>query len=103
MSNINDLISDFKCNLFEQIVDSAIFRTDMEYKINKDKDFSPEIMNKWYSKLWGYDITKWKPCIDDRAFPDTHYDNKLSDVLEFRSYELRSEIMNYIIEKYKKK
>ena len=91
MSNIDDIVSDMKRELLHQILDSAVIRSNLE-KV----EFPEEQVNKWYEKLWYYNVSEWKPCVDDRAFPDTHYGYGLADVLEYRAYELRTEVMDYI-------
>ena len=93
--NIDDIISDSTWDIFQEILNSAVMRSE-----HKNVEFPEEQMDKWYEKLWYYNVSEWKPCDDDRALPGTHYGYGLTDVLEYRAYELRSEVMDYIIEHF---
>lgn len=103
--NVDDFISDLSNIFIESIIDMAIkrraiFTKDPELKKFlgdlTHEDIPEEKVDEWDERLWHYDVTKWTPKIDNRAFPDTRYENYLYHVLEFNAYELRTEIGDYL-------
>ena len=59
-------------------------------------DILKEVIDEWRDKLWKYDITEWTPRSNDRAFGNPMYNNRLIDVFECKSCEIRDEICQYI-------
>lgn len=97
MLNIDDMVWSHLNGLTEEIVRAELTKHGFEdmgpmQTVGRDK------FSEWRDFLWKYDVSTWKPCDDDRAFPDTHYSNNLLDVLEFRAYDLRDIISKYIEE-----
>ena len=95
--NVDDRVWDKASELFDAIFETAVYRVDDEIKLNLN-DVPKKVSDEWWRELYGYDVKKWKPTVDDRAFPNTHYSDCLIDVLEFRCYEVRSHMMKYIEE-----
>lgn len=102
--NIDDLIFDNFSNIFDQIIESAKVRCETYHDVPYGAVEIPLAMkDKWKDKFEDCDVTKWKPKTDDRALPKTSYSNSLYHVVEYQAYEIRGEIMTYIINKWKKK
>jgi hypothetical protein len=89
--NVDDLIFDTSYRIIDGIIYSAKFWTNIE-----DVEIPEEKKDEWHAKLWNFDITEWKPRSDDRAFPNTKYDNRLRSILECKAYDLKDEIMDYL-------
>lgn len=94
---IIDLMLDYADNIIKEVFSSACLNLECEDQI-KFKDIPDDVVNKWYEFIWNYDVSKWKPRTDDRAFPDTLYTNKLYDVLEYLCYDLRDQMIEYLQE-----
>ena len=102
-SNIDDMICDKTGSILNHVIMSALTRVNRSLNENiqiKWSDIPEETMNEWDDFIFHYDVTQWKPCTDDRAFPGTYYNNELIRILEYRAYELRSIVMKWIREKY---
>jgi hypothetical protein len=99
MPNVDDIIFEFTFELTKEIFESAKFwsaahasRTDTprEYVAPEEK------LNEWREKLFHFDVSTWTPRDDDRALPGIHYGNRLSQVLEFQAYEVKSDMMRWL-------
>ena len=66
----------------------------------KWSDIPEDVSTKWYEHLFKYDVTEWEPTIDYRAWPNTHYENTTKDMMEYRMYDLREMITEWIMNKY---
>ena len=107
-SNIDDLIFDENFRLVFHIFESAVIRFYWDYDeintyfsdINKiwDEKVPKEKQYEWCDYLWEYDVREWKECDDDRAWPHTHYNYNLGRILEFRAYDLRHIMMEWLAE-----
>ena len=114
-SNIDDLIFDTNYELVFHIFESAVIRFYWDYdEINTyfsdikkiwDEKVPEEKHWEWFNYLWEYDVREdakrrgrspWKECDDDRAWPHTHYNYNLGRILEFRAYELRHIMMEWL-------
>jgi hypothetical protein len=96
MPNVDDTIFDFSYALVDEIIECAASWSDTKFDTSKIPE---EKKDEWRDKLWHFDVSTWKPTDDDRAFPGTHYENSLANVLEYQAYELKSEIMDWMREK----
>ena len=101
-SNIDDLWCDVRYEIIKNVIGSAIRHISFDIPDFKPKwsDVPEEKIDEWHDFVFGYDVTQWKPCTDDRGFPGTYYNNELIRILEYRAYELRSIVMKWIKEKY---
>ena len=88
--NIDDLV----CDLSWKYIEGLIWSAQIRYRSNIT--IPEEVKDKWRDKLWKYDVTEWTPRTDDRALPDVNYSNRLIDVFEYMSYDIRDEICQYI-------
>jgi glutamyl/glutaminyl-tRNA synthetase len=89
--NVDDLIFDTSYRIIDGIIYSAKTWSNIE-----DVEIPEEKKDEWQAKLWNFDVTQWKPRSDDRAFPNTKYDNRLKCILECKAYDLKDEIMEYL-------
>ncbi len=95
--NVDDETCDSSYEWIERLFDVAVAKLEYDHEVNIKFDDVPEdIQDSWYDKFWDFDITTWTPRTDDRAFPDTYYGNKFYDIFEFNSYELVSDMLEYL-------
>ena len=95
--NVDDLVCDLSYKYIEGLIYSAIKQVGDDINIDDiNIDIPKEVIDEWRDKLWKYDVTEWTPRSDDRAFGDTMYTNRLIDVFEYKSYDIRDEICQYI-------
>ena len=100
--NMDDLWWDLQNEILDKIIKSSVRHISDDIKDFKMKwsDIPEDVWHEWYAFLFKYDVTEWKPTIDNRAFPDTHYDNAIRDIIEYRMYDLRKIITEWIMNKY---
>ena len=101
-SNIDDLWCDVRYEIIKDVIGSAIRHISFDIPDFKPKwsDVPEEKIDKWHDFVFGYDVSQWKQCTDDRAFPDTHYGNKTKHIIEYRLYDLRCIIIDFFMEKF---
>ena len=91
--NIDDLWWDLQNKILDEIIKSSVRHISDDIKDFKMKwsDIPEDVRHEWYVHLFKYDY---------RAFPHTHYDNTTRDLMEYRMYDLREMIIEWIMNKY---
>jgi hypothetical protein len=92
--NVDDYIWDMSFHTIKSIIYSAKHWSSDESI--KNFEIPNEKIHEWHDKLWHFDVTEWRPRIDDRAVGTRQYTNKLIDVLEIKAYDLKDEIREYL-------
>lgn len=96
---VDDVMCDWSYSLFNEILGEACVWCDAVSYDEAEKIISEvddKTKEEWYNFLWNYDVSSWKPTIDDRSLPGRDYTNKIYDALEYRAYDLKGIVMDYI-------
>ena len=100
--NIDDLWWSLQNAILNETIKSSVRHISDDIKDFKMKwsDIPEDVRHEWYVHLFKYDVMEWEPTTDYRAFPHTHYDNTTRDLMEYRMYDLREMIIEWIMNKY---
>ena len=100
--NVDDLWWDLQNKILNETIKSSVRHISDDIKDFKMKwsDIPEDVRHEWYVHLFKYDVMEWEPTTDYRAFPHTHYDNTTRDLMEYRMYDLREMIIEWIMNKY---
>ena len=108
--NVDDLWWDLQNKILDEIIKSSVRHISDDIKDFKMKwsdipedvrhEWYVHVRHEWYVHLFKYNVMEWEPTNDYRAFPHTHYDNTTRDLMEYRMYDLREMIIEWIMNKY---
>ena len=100
--NIDDLWWSLQNAILNETIKSSVrhISDDIHTFTMKWSDIPEDVRSEWYAFLFKYDVLEWEPTIDYRAFPHTHYDNTTRDMMEYRMFDLREIITEWIMDKF---
>ena len=100
--NIDDLWWSLQNAILNETIKSSVrhISDDIHTFTMKWSDIPEDVRSEWYAFLFKYDVLEWEPTIDHRAFPHTHYDNTTRDMMEYRMFDLREIITEWIMDKF---